>query len=302
MLAALLGGYDVLVGGLWALQLGRSAAAAWFVAAHVAAALLLWRASVSRRSIDRGTRIAGLSLVLLPFFWLELGPLVKLLHRRTFDGVIVEVESRVLGGPIHDLLWRWAPALHSAMDALYFLYLPALLALLVWLAAQRSPAAFSEAMLRATVTYLCCDLVYLAFPVLGPLGSEPALHAGSAAGLPRDMFAALNDAMRGSVDSAGTAFPSSHAAGIVTAAVIARGSGRRWLAYGMAAIAVGVTVSTVYTQNHYLLDAVAGVLLAFSLQYAVVPALLGSRDARGGRGAVKTAAPGVAAPAERSRG
>ena len=37
--------------------------------------------------------------------------------------------------------------------------------------------------------------------------------------------------------------------------------------------AVGVVVSTVYTQNHYGIDSLTGIAWAFSIQFIVVPAL-----------------------------
>jgi membrane-associated phospholipid phosphatase len=67
----------------------------------------------------------------------------------------------------------------------------------------------------------------------------------------------------------------------------------------MLGVSVGVAASTVYTQNHYFLDAVAGAALALLLQYALVPALLG----RAGTGPTrqKAEAPTVSArtPLER---
>ncbi len=42
----------------------------------------------------------------------------------------------------------------------------------------------------------------------------------------------------------------------------------------LAAAAVGVTLSSVYTQNHYAVDVLAGVVWAFALQLVVAPALL----------------------------
>ena len=99
------------------------------------------------------------------------------------------------------------------------------------------------------LTYLTCFLFYIAFPVYGP----------------RAM-------------AAGTAFPSSHVAGVVTMAVL----GWRWLGRGwglvMAVAALAVTLSTVYTGNHYVVDAMVGALWVVPFQAWIQP-YLERRDA-----------------------
>jgi len=74
-------------------------------------------------------------------------------------------------------------------------------------------------------------------------------------------------------DSMGTAFPSSHVAGSLTAAW----AGWRWFSRPTAMLlaleAAGVVVATVYTQNHYAIDVLAGILWAVLLQLTVVPVL-----------------------------
>jgi membrane-associated phospholipid phosphatase len=53
----------------------------------------------------------------------------------------------------------------------------------------------------------------------------------------------------------------------------------RWLprplAVGTLALAVAIALATVYTQNHYAIDAVAGIVLAGFLQTIVAPVLTG---------------------------
>jgi membrane-associated phospholipid phosphatase len=74
-------------------------------------------------------------------------------------------------------------------------------------------------------------------------------------------------------DSLGTAFPSSHVAGAVSMAILAA----RWLPRRLALVfgleALGVVLSTVYTQNHFAIDSAVGVLLAVGVQLIAVPAL-----------------------------
>ncbi len=45
-------------------------------------------------------------------------------------------------------------------------------------------------------------------------------------------------------------------------------------AFALTAGALGVVLSTVYTQNHYAIDLLAGVVWALGLQIAVAPAIV----------------------------
>ncbi|MDH3570426.1 MAG: phosphatase PAP2 family protein, partial [Gemmatimonadota bacterium] len=79
-----------------------------------------------------------------------------------------------------------------------------------------------------------------------------------------------------------TAFPSSHVVGVVTMALLAITWFSRPVAIVYVILATGVTASTVYTQNHFAVDAAAGVVYALVL-WALVPSvawLLASRSAR----------------------
>ncbi len=63
-------------------------------------------------------------------------------------------------------------------------------------------------------------------------------------------------------DSVGTAFPSSHCAGAVAAALLSRGHFRPRTAHLMALWAGLIVVATIHTNNHYAIDSLAGCLLA----------------------------------------
>jgi membrane-associated phospholipid phosphatase len=182
----------------------------------------------------------------------------------------VEAWDRGLFGVHWHAVWRTAmpaPWLSEAMYFSYFLYymLIALPPIAVALAARRD--ACRDMVLRLMATYLTCYLFSVAFPVLGP---RP--EGGAAAAAP-GFFQALVARAQAAGDSLGTAFPSSHAAGAVTVAWI----GCRWFRRPIAALLVvqGVLVlfATVYTQNHFAVDALVGAIWAISVQVLVVPAL-----------------------------
>jgi membrane-associated phospholipid phosphatase len=124
---------------------------------------------------------------------------------------------------------------------------------------------FREMTFRLLVTYLGCDLLYVLFPVYGP-----HFGGGAAAGqFAEGFFRGVSEALRATGDSPGTAFPSSHVAGVLTAAFLAFRWFRRPAAWFWAVGALAVAASTVYTRNHFLVDVAAGALVALLLQAAV---------------------------------
>ena len=218
-------------------------------------------------------------LLLLGAFWAELRPLFSLLHGSTLDATIVALEKSVLGFNVHAVWWHAMPGLRGVMELLYFGYFPGELVILACVALRRPAAAFRELVLRGVLTYLVCDAIYLVMPTLGPRAVQTGLEA-NAAGHAGGMFQFLNDALRSFGDSPGTAFPSSHVAGILTVAIAARATDNKLFGNVMTALGIGVSIATVYTQNHYLLDAIGGAVLAVVLQYGLMPVLLGAGRAQ----------------------
>ncbi|MGH7681032.1 MAG: phosphatase PAP2 family protein [Candidatus Eiseniibacteriota bacterium] len=213
----------------------------------------------------------GYPLALLALFWIELGPLQALRGIKPHDAWVQALDLAVFG--VHwQAIWMDAmPAawLSEAMHFGYLLYYFFLLIPPVAIAAVGGQRAFRSTVLAIMATYLTCFLFYLAFPVYGP----HALAGETAHAAPGGLFHALVDRARATGDSPGTAFPSSHVAGAFTLAWL----GWRWLGRGWGAVlvtlALAVALSTVYTRNHYAIDAVVGLLWILPLQGWLVPAL-----------------------------
>lgn len=280
VLSALLVAYNLLLAAVWIGLSGRWSAAVWLAMGHVAAVVAVVLAARRQRESARALSIVDLlPLLLLAAFWAELRPLFPLLHTSTLDSSIIALERGVLGFNVHAAWWHAMPRLRGVMELLYFGYFPGQIVILSFVALRMPAAAFRELLLRGVVTYLVCDSIYLAVPTLGPRAMQAGLEA-NATGHAGGLFQFFNDALRSFGDSPGTAFPSSHVAGILTVAIAARATGHRIFGNLMTALGIGVSVATVYTQNHYLLDAIAGAALAVALQYALVPLLLGVPRAR----------------------
>lgn len=264
--------YNAILAVVWLGLVPRAPGALWVALAHAAAACLPWLlrgippAPRWLRPLSDGYPFLGLAV-----FWAELGPLQALRAAPPQDPFVRRLDLAIFGVHWHEI-WMYAmPSrwISETMHFAYFLYYLLLVIppLVMWL--SRGPRAFRSVALAVMITYLSCFLFYLAFPVYGPRASD----AASLAAAPSGFFHTLVDRARASGDSPGTAFPSSHVAGAATIAWLGwRWLSRRW-ALVLTLAALGVALATVYTRNHYAVDALAGFLWVVPLQGWLTPLL-----------------------------
>ncbi len=269
----LVAAYNMLLVGLWAALLPRASYALWLLVAHAAAVLvphLLARAPSTAPRLVRTLRELY-PLLFLPLFWVELDLFRTLLHQTANDGAIAAFDLAVFGIHIHAV---WMPAmpqvwLSEVMHFFYYAYYALIFIPPLVVAFAGLTPVLRDITLRLMLTYLACYLVYIAFPVDGPHYLMTQYEGPLTDGF---FYQLVRDAQEAG-DSQGCAFPSSHVAGAVTIAYL----GWRWfsrvVAILLTAEAVGVFFSTVYTQNHYAIDAVAGVVFALALQTLLLPVL-----------------------------
>ncbi len=171
------------------------------------------------------------------------------------DALVQRWELALFGAQVSRVWWQaepsalWSTVLHAAYFSYYFIVsIPAFYFL--W---RDDVAAVRRFVLTVMAAFVLCYLVFLLFPVAGPYYEFPRPAAwfidNPAARLVYDTLA------RGS--SYGAAFPSSHVAATVAAA-IAAGLGSRRLGLVLLAPTVLLTVGVVYCQMHYAVDALTG--------------------------------------------
>jgi membrane-associated phospholipid phosphatase len=197
-------------------------------------------------------------LVLAAAFYTEVG-LVNVAGGVAHDAIVQRAEEALFGGQ-PSLEWIracpvpwWSSLLHGAYLSYYLILAGSPLGL--WLLGRRDAAR--SAILLMMVTFYVCYAAFLAFPVAGPrYFFPPADNAATAVPLARLTHELLE---KGS--AWGTAFPSSHVAVAIVAAVAAW-RGLRPLGAALLPAAVLLALGTVYGQLHYATDALAGALLA----------------------------------------
>lgn len=211
-----------------------------------------------------------LPLAALPALYQETGRLNGILWGRTFDAQILALENALFGRS--PALWMsealpsyWlSETLHLCYMA-FWLLIP-VLALDLY---RRNRLDDLDAFLFTSVSaFLCCYLAFILMPVDGPRGIFPPIDARLQGPIYRLCHAVVG---HGAAERA--AFPSGH----VAVSVVCAACAWRWhrtLFPLVAAIALGITLATVYGRFHYALDSLAGLLFAWRLYLGVGPRAL----------------------------
>lgn len=271
----LLAAFNLAMAGIWLVGSGSWGYAPLFVGLHLVAAGLPWlirRAPSSPAPPVRFLRKVY-PLLWLAAFWVEVDIVRGALHDGPNDALVLAIEEALLGGHLHLV---WMPRMHDLWisEIFYFSYFAYYLALVLpvlWMVTRSAHHELMDALFRVMATFTACFLFYAFWPVDGPHFTGPIFDGPNGQGL----FARLVDLVAiQHGQAAGAAFPSSHVAGAFTMAWVGWLYLPRWGFRVLALEAVGVFLSTVYTQQHYAIDALAGVLTALIVQAIVVPAAL----------------------------
>jgi membrane-associated phospholipid phosphatase len=263
---------QVLFAVYWAMSWGQASIVPAMVAAHVIAIFV----PVAMVHLVAGegrvpTAVRQLYPVLfIGIHWTELGIIHNLLHDTVYDSLVIVWDLALFG--VH-LQAAWLPAmpyvwLSEIMLFMYFSYYLLVFGTPLFVAIGGSKAATKDLVFRIVVTYMVCFAIYLFFPVEGPRSSVGHTQGPHMIGF----FYQLVEGVAEAGDSLGTAFPSSHVAGVVTVAIASVMWLKPWARALLITGAIGVTISTVYTQHHFAIDALAGIVLAAACNL-VVPRL-----------------------------
>jgi len=269
----ILAAYNLILIGRWAPLVPQHEAARWLVVVHSIALGVPWllaRAPAPgqlwlRRFYD------FYPLAWICAFWRELDVHGLFLNNLIDDRALVWLDRSVFG--VH-LNTAWLAALpgrafSEMMHLFYFSYYPLLLTVPVLLIVARGTMR-REGVLRIAAAYLACFAIYALWPTTGP----GFLHVSFPDSVSGGLVFQINHAIQNSGDSLGTAFPSSHVAGSVTLTWILWRLGHWRLGIAGIVITLGVLGATIYTQNDFAVDSLAGVLVSVGVQLLVVPRFL----------------------------
>jgi membrane-associated phospholipid phosphatase len=179
-----------------------------------------------------------------------------------YDALVRGWEETLFNEQVSQTWWQRAPSrfLSAIFHLSYFSYYVIVPLPLAWFAIRRDVRSLRRSVLIIFTTFLVCYLCFILFPVAGPYYEFPRpaswfLDNPSA----RLVYATLSTG-----SSYGAAFPSSHVAGTVAAA-ISGWLGSRMLGWILLVPTALLTVGVIYTQMHYAVDAIAGVLVGVAV-------------------------------------
>ncbi|MCZ6753723.1 MAG: phosphatase PAP2 family protein [Gemmatimonadetes bacterium] len=258
----------------------------WLLTAHALIVILV--ALVNRPGLGRtGTLLREIyPLVLLGSLYGALDILNRGRGTDVFDQVVMGWEAALFGGQISRDWWRgatspfWSTVLHGAYLTYYVIIpLPPL-----YFAVTNNRAALRRSVFLIMTAFILSYLFFVFFPVAGPYYQfERPAGEFVANPMARTVYGILATG-----SSYGAAFPSSHVAATV-AAVVAAWWGAPLLGLVLTLPTVLLTIGVVYTQMHYGVDVIAGLVIA-GLAVALTVALeKRTSPGAGRRGRVETA-------------
>ena len=191
-------------------------------------------------------------MLLLLALYPEAGLLRHAFFAHDLDPALARLDARLFPGELH--LWGPRQLPVGALEAAHAIYFSYYLLLFVpaLAAARRAPRAAEQYVHAVVASLLAHYLFAIAVPTSGPFAER-------AAALPRGwLFLPLMGGLYAGFDRGGLAFPSTHAAAGLLAALFAARLYPRWRAWFLAWGAL-VVASTVVCGYHFTIDTVAGV-------------------------------------------
>ncbi len=239
-----------------------------FLAVHGTLALFLWAsARFGPRSRLGDFLHAFAPLVVIIVVFQTVGFVVGTVNPRRWDSFFAALDLRLFGALVP--AWRGAlgrPAwLSDVLSAFYVSYYPVPVAMGLALYLRRRRDDFDRFVFALQATLIASYVGYFLFPTSGPRVPPEAAQAVLGGGA---VSAAVRRFLHSSELNVLDAFPSGHTAVALV-----------FLAYGwrmlpawripLAIVVAGIVFSTVYLSHHYIIDLVAGALLAAAMVAAM---------------------------------
>jgi len=261
----LLAGYGLVV-ALIALSRIDQPGMAWVVLAHAMVPLLAWLATRASHDGIGGILRGTYPVAILLGLYGSLDILNGFGSVPVHDVAIQRLEAALFGmQPARDW-WRSAtsPTWSRVMHSVYLSYYLVVPAPLVVLAIRRQWEGMTRYLDGIIALFLICYLCYILWPVAGPYYEFARPTGVFVANLPAELV--YDGLARGS--SFGAAFPSSHVAATLAAAI---GGWHidRLLGVILMVPAVLLAVGVVYCQMHYAVDSIAGVIIGITIPLGV---------------------------------
>ena len=225
----------------------------------------------ARRSISLFPDLLVPIAVLL-IIYETIGVSIPLVNRTWLEPALVSFDRSLFGVTASAYCQRfYNPVLLDFLHLCYFSYYFFPLSLLAIMYARQARTQYQEAVIVIGLAFYICFLLYFLFPVIGP-NRNPAVRAEFS----KDIWVyggPITKLVRGFITGAETTvydcFPSAHTA-VTLLVVLLAFRYRLALRHAYTVVGLFLIASTVVLRYHYLLDLVAGALLALAVYWITV--------------------------------
>ena len=198
-------------------------------------------------------------MALIPFLYESLGPLIPAVNPHPRDALLIAADRRLFHTDATVWLERWTnPRLTDVLFVAYLTYyfIAIALGVVVWL---KDRPALRRLVFTLTLSYFASYAGYFAVPALGPRYALADKHFKpiAATATSQTIVATLDRLEHTKFD----VFPSGHTMIAVVVLLVAWKRARRAFWFLMP-VAAALIVSTVYCRYHYVVDLMAGAILA----------------------------------------
>lgn len=200
-------------------------------------------------------------VLLIPITYKELGYLIPLIHPRDFDTALAAIDYRLLG--VHPTIWlerfTW-PVLTEVLQITYstYYFLPIILGMVVW---RRRTLEFYFWVFIVVLGFYVSYLGYISVPAIGPRFLTEIAQAQTMPLTGVWLFATVRETLDRAEGITRDCFPSGHTELTLLVLYYSRLFDRR-VFWWLFPIGTGVIISTVYLRYHYLIDVLAGAVVA----------------------------------------
>ncbi len=200
-------------------------------------------------------------IVFIPIIFNSLGGLIAGIGPRQYDNVLIRIDYALFGG--HPTVWMeqfndvlLTGLLQTAYISYYFM--PISLALVLFFRKNRD--SFDSAVFAILLCFYLSYVGYLLVPAVGPRFTLSHLQTADLPAGPVTLW--IRQTLDGLEHNKTDAFPSGHTAVALVTLVYSWKSREKVLFLILTPAVAALIVSTVYLRYHYVVDVIAGVLLA----------------------------------------
>lgn len=204
-------------------------------------------------------------VVLIPITYKELSYLIPLIHPRDYDDVLAAIDHRFLG--VYATVWiekfTWPPiteVLQLTYSTYYFL--PIVLGVALW--RSRRFEDFNFWVFVVALGFYISYIGYIAVPAIGPRFLPAVVQAQTFPLTGVWLFKSVRELLDRAEGITRDCFPSGHTELTLLVLIYARAMHRR-VFWWLLPLGTGIILSTVYLRYHYVIDVVAGVVVAIAV-------------------------------------